>query len=59
MFLKPLVKMSDVPEASRNIKVSYFDSKKKGMITAIIKLETTDAFACNKDLKESVFKLGK
>lgn len=59
MFLKPLMKMTDIPEASRTIKVSYFDSKKKGTVSEIIKLQTSDAFACDKDLQESVFKLGK
>ena len=59
LFLKPLMKVSDLTEAQRNLKVSYFDSKKNARVNSTIKLQTTDAFVCNESLRESAFKLGK
>ena len=59
LFLKPLVKIADLSETQRTVKVSYFDSKKKEIVGETLKLETTDAFACDKELQESIFKMGK
>jgi hypothetical protein len=51
--------VSDLTEAQRSIKVSYFDSKKKARVNSLVTLQTTDAFICNESLRESAFKLGK
>jgi len=36
LFLKPLVKLTDLTEAQRIIKVSYFDSSKKANVDRLI-----------------------
>ncbi|KAL4482046.1 hypothetical protein ABPG73_000570 [Tetrahymena malaccensis] len=58
-FLQPNVKINDIPEEKKVITIQYYDSSKKLEVVKQIKLQSSDSFTCNQELKESVFKLGK
>ncbi|EAR98227.1 type A von willebrand factor domain protein (macronuclear) [Tetrahymena thermophila SB210] len=58
-FLQPLVKINEIPEEKKVITIQYYDSSKSQEVVKQIKLQSSDSFTCNQELKESVFKLGK
>ncbi|KAL4495495.1 hypothetical protein ABPG72_020236 [Tetrahymena utriculariae] len=58
-FLQPLVKINEIPEEKKVITIQYYDSSMKIEVVKQIKLQSSDSFTCNQELKESAFKLGK
>ncbi|KAL4496549.1 hypothetical protein ABPG72_015910 [Tetrahymena utriculariae] len=58
-FFKPLLELQNLTEQQKKIQIEYYDSFNKQMVQKEIKLEMQDSFSCNKQIQESIFKLGK
>ncbi|KAL4496552.1 hypothetical protein ABPG72_015913 [Tetrahymena utriculariae] len=58
-FFKPLLEFQSLTEQQKKIGIEYYDSQKKQKVYKEVRLEMQDSFSSNKELQESVFKIGK